>query len=493
MKDFSEKKLMYFLETRLTPFTLRDLSSFLHLSQTDLMHEELSEFLLYNQLAYIRPDCEEKDALWITRAGLFTGKTLIITPSRSEIAAGILIPGSRFVPFSNPGKLPQEYLFEFEGKRLSFILTGATAPEVYPLYQLFGEEYTSQYLALDNEENMHIFSEFDYDAPPSFQINAIDMKKIYWRSGFKPGDSIQAKVLDWRNCLFSLSVLPDNPSRETARKKWQYDFENSLLDAFTLAGPSGTIDEQLAFAYFLGQDTLFTENALPVQEFLQKTEKAALAPFGVETRLWFADTEIPSQKSWNMAIVSSRPTLLDNVFAQLGLPLSEILADIYIYDALFLKEDDTEQLMNRLIPVQNHVSILHVSYIERTITHRFKKLEAGYNWFADRETGALRNRFITLHSALTGFILELAENDILPGQIPDQGAIILGQILSHAVSALETLGFSSRNTEEDMDSLWLSIEGMEESFFETKTAIRNICPELQKKKFTLTKKEFIDE
>jgi hypothetical protein len=101
----------------------------------------------------------------------------------------------------------------------------------------------------------------------------------------------------------------------------------------------------------------------------------------------------------------------------------------------------------------------------------------------------LRNRCITLHSALTHFIISLQQSRIDPDLISDQGAVILGQLMSHTIAALESLDFSDSEENVDIDSLWVSIEGMEDSFFETKTVIQEALPELNKKRFSVIKKK----
>ena len=87
----------------------------------------------------------------------------------------------------------------------------------------------------------------------------------------------------------------------------------------------------------------------------------------------------------------------------------------------------------------------------------------------------------------------LRDTGLLPGTMPEQGAVILAQIMAHTISALENLDFPVSDNPGDIDNLWLSVEGMEESFFEIKTVINEALPELLKQRFTIVKKESPDE
>ena len=106
MKDQFDQRLMAFLHKRIEPFTIDTILEFLETPLNSQNREALSGYLLYNQFAYVNLSDDGRGEYWITRAGLFTGKKLLIRPSTQEVARGILIPGSRLVPFVNPALLP---------------------------------------------------------------------------------------------------------------------------------------------------------------------------------------------------------------------------------------------------------------------------------------------------------------------------------------------------------------------------------------------------
>lgn len=484
---------MNFLQSRLEPFSVQELLKVLGEPADAATVEDLSNFLVFNQLAYLNPSMDGGEDLWLTRAGLFTGKPLVIIPTKSEIISGVLIPGSRFIPFANPALLPHELSFTCQGKPFGRVDLECSPNEVYPHYQLYGDEYIPQYLSLDNEENSTLFNEAEYDDPEQISVSVIDMRELYWSAQFKSGDRIIARLQDWTSGVFELATLEAEKVDPARQLQWMLDMEESLARSFEIGGPGASLDEQLSFAYFMGLETLFTPFASTIGAFLEWSTRVGIEPYGVESRLWFSGQNIPPQGSWNMTLVVSPASMAEEAFMHLALPLSDHIMDSYLLDALFRKETDTHSVMERMIPKKLHNAAFCNPVIERALIVRMKNLSATYNWFADNEQATLRTRCIALHSALMQFIVFLQQSGIDPRFINDQGAVILGQLMSHTIAALESIDFSENDEPADLESLWISIEGMEDSFFETKTVIQESLPELNKRRFSVIKKEPLSE
>ena len=487
MKDRLDDILMDFLESTLEPFPLSALLRFMGEAATAENYEDLSDYLSYNQLAYLNPSWNGEEPLWISRAGLFTGRTALIRPGKKELAAGVFLPGSRLVPYQDPSYLPHELTFIHNGRILPRVPYETDPDEAYPLYSFFGEEYVPQYLSLDNSANDLLFSDSDGADPSCFSLMAVDVRDVYWSGVFRAGDFLAAKVVDWAGGIFELSVVP--APEESDRDEWLGVLEESLVQEFDSIGPSASMDEQLAFSFFLGQELLFNENAVPVGDLLGWSERVDMEPYGVETRLWHKGSVIPAQSSWAMTLIASPSSLLEESFVLLGLPVNLIVMDSYVKDSLYLREAASDALLKRLLPFGTIQSHFCVPIIERALESRKNELGKTYNRFADNEVGVLRNRYIALHSALSRTIFELQHSGIRPDDIPEQGAVVLGQLMTHTVSAIENLEGYAEETSGDVEALWSSIEGMEDSFFDTRTAIMEVLPSLKKKRFSVIKKE----
>jgi len=489
MNATSEDMLMEFLRDRTDPFSLHEVLSLLGEYPSPQALADLADYLILNHLRYVLPGSGDDEDLWLSRAGVFTGQCLVIEPTKMETGAGILVPGSRFLPFYNPVLLPSELRFFYKGKELERTILDCTPEEMYGYYWLFGEEFVPQYLSLDSEENERLYAEADFEDPESVAIWAIDMEGIYWEADFAATGRVLARVTDWDDGCFELVPLSPDQNDPRLRGEWLEVFESSLMHSFEIAGPSASIEEQLAFAFFLGRDSLFAPHAATVDEFISWTRKIGIEPYGVETRLWRVGDEIPPFESWGMSVVTAPRSALEMAFLHLGLPLSEEVFDSYVLDALFRKESNPIALLSRMLPPFLKGGAMCSPAIEKAAERRMADFARDYNWFADNEVGPLRSRYLTLHAALSRFMLLMERAKVRPSEIPDQGAVVLGQLLSHTVSALETIDFDEERNEADIVSLYASIEGMEDSFFETKTAIQNLLPTLGRDGFSVIQRE----
>lgn len=485
MNEYLEEKLSLFLQNRLEPFSARDLLKHLGEPVSPDVIEDLSGYLLSNQLAYRNPPTDGNESLWLSRAGLFSGKTTVVVPTKTEIASSIFIPGSRLVPFYNSALLPSELVFSWNGKELPRKALHCPPDEVYPLYSLFGDEYAPQYLSLDNEENEKLFRDSEFEDPDEVCVMVVDMSDVYWSSSFRPGDRLVMRLTDWVRGYFEIAVLPASEIDLDRQKDWLDDMEDGLVHSFEISGPCASIEEQLAFAFFLGQETLFSPYAAGIDEYLRWSSRISFEPYGVETRLWFSEFVIPSRSTWNMSLIVSPASVVEDALVRLGLPQTLDIVDSYVLDALFRKEADIKALMERLVPYRKKSAAFCVPVLERYVLSVFRDFSTDYNWFADHEDGELRIRYVDLHSALARFVFFLQQSGIEPDDIPEQGSVVLGQLMSHTISALETIDSDDEATDDDIEALWQSIEGMEDSFFDTKTGIQEVLPELAKRRFSV--------
>ena len=500
MRDHTEDRLSEFLQAAIEPFTIKGLLDYLGEPSGRAAQDELSDYLTYNQLAFLNPAFDAEDETWITRAGIFTGKSVVVIPTKEEIADGILLPGSRLVPFYDPAILPNELVFRYKGEVLSRLVLEVSPEEAYPHYAMFGDEYIPQYLALDNDENADLFSPDDYYDPPEFPVSVVNMRAVYWDADFKPGDRIIATAVDWAKGVFDVEPMAAKAVDRKARDKWFADFEENLIRSFEVGGAGAAIDEQLSLAWFFGQDRLFTPHAATMDEFLKWTSRVSIEPYGIETRLWFTDREIPPQGNWDMTMVSTPASVTEELFAHLGMPFTDLVLDSYVLDALHRKESDVKPMLERIFPARTHVVALCIPILERELGRFYRDFAKDYNWFADHDTAMLRNRYVELHNGLSDFVGMLKAAKIKPELVPEQGAVVLSQLLNHVVSGIEALdaGYFLSDEEkakegkkalDDQETLWASVESMEDSFFDIKTAILDALPELKKRNFSLLKRK----
>lgn len=484
MEQHVEERLMSYLQKQSRPFSIDSVLRRLDEPVSRQNREDLADYLRGSLLAFPE-EPYNPETLWISRPALFTGKKIRIKPTRTEIAAGILIPGSRLVPFINPSLLPHEFVFSFQGKPLDRTLVEVSRSDCYPLYRFYGEEYASQFLACDNSENPTLFADIDAGDPDQFWIAGVDLKDTYWAEGFKSGDYVEVTILDWRVGLCDLSFVASEFVNQDTHKEWYAALERALHQSFSEFGPGMTIDDQLVYAWFVGREELFSLAPAPMDDFFSVVESVEIVPYGVETRLWFRDGEIPSPSTWAMDGFVTPMNLVDDAYAHLGLPVNGRIVDACIYDSLYRREGDYSAILERLVPFTNHSAAFCIPVIERALQNRYEHLAPDYNVFVDHEGALLRHRTVNLYHALVKLFHTLSVSHVSPDQVSDQGAVVLTQIMNHTISTLEALSSSSAGDSALLEPMWASLEGMEESFFEIKTGIQEELPDLLKRRFSL--------
>ena len=150
----------------------------------------------------------------------------------------------------------------------------------------------------------------------------------------KVGDRILARVIDWGENVIELSVLPANSSFELTqddieREEWYINFEKGLINNFETCGPGASIESQLAFLFLENQETLCKRSCGSAEEFLKHTKKIGFSPYGVESRIWYANTPVPYIGNWNKDYTS------EALFTNMTLVLSPQIIDAYIINYLF--------------------------------------------------------------------------------------------------------------------------------------------------------------
>ncbi len=484
-----EERLNAFLVNTIDPFDLPSLLRFLKEPVSKSALNDLSDYLQFNQLAYLGPSVEGAAPRWISRAGLFTGKSAVVSPTRSDLSAGAFVPASSLVPFANPGLLPHEYSFRYKGEELGKVMLTVSPGEIYPRFAFFGEEYAPQYLACDNEENDRKLSELDYADPIEMITTAFDARKLYWNESFVPGDRVLATLTDWKTATFELSVIHSADVDRDRETGWIASMDAALKECFSMIGPAASIDEQLSFAWYLRQEDLNTPDAPPLFEYLERSSEVALEYFGVETRLWYAGVEIPAQDTWSFLLPSKPETITEEALANLGIPLNERIIQSYVLDGFFLREPDAAGTLERLLPVcQGHASIA-TPLVERAVRIARSFWENRYNRFADHEKGLLRGRLVRLHGDLVSLVQSLKQNKIRPETIPDQWAIILMQIMTHLIPSMESLDYPADGKNLDLEAAWGNLEGMEEHFLDAQSVIQSLLPILINRRLTVLRQE----
>ncbi|MDR2097210.1 MAG: plasmid pRiA4b ORF-3 family protein, partial [Spirochaetaceae bacterium] len=413
-----------------------------------------------------------KDNKWLSRRGLFCNARFVITPTRSELLNGILIPGHRCVPFANPVIPPQNYKFLWNDTAVGMSQTEGSPEEFYPFFSIYGEEYAPQYIAQESQENELAYGADPFEDPVEVSIKSLDMRNIYREESFVPGDSFIVTIQDWKACVFKLERAAADAWKKKSLKEWMDTAEDAFFQSFSNLGPGSTTDEQIAWAYFYGGKRMMDVPAYSLEDFLyEKTDKFSVTAFGLETRFWYAGKEIPDYRSLQGVKTQSDETPVERLLLQHNIPVSEYVVQSYIRDAIYRSEDDAQRILERIAPLSCGMDKWDAEYLLAYISDTIKELRRFYSVFTDQKAGPVRQEVCELHTAVIDLACRLGREGIDYSILPKHTFIILSQIQIYTSNILEDLDVEEEPDESELSAIDSSIEDMIEIFDEIKEMI----------------------
>jgi len=479
-----EEALYEFLENAKEPFTLEEITHYVHDSgqkRDKKLAMEINAYLDMRKIAF-----KKDNRHWISRRGCFEPAVFAISPTRLELLNGILIPGHRCVPFSNPLVMPHRYKFVWKGKAVPVTTTEAPPEDLYPFYCIFGEEFAPQYIARENPKNEEAFNCDPYEDPPEVSIHTLDMRGIYRECSFIPGDRFIVRTLDWKECRFELEKAGKDEWERAELEKWLEVADNGFEDSFALLGPGASTEEQIAYAYWFGGSRMRTVPAFSLEEYLyEKTNRIETVPYGIETRFWFAGKEIPDSKYLQNYSVPPDRTFIEDMLFGKNIPISEFVILSYIKDAFFRNEKEADNLINRLIPPVVHLDESEWDIITDYINDAMDDFSKGYSLFLDQNTGPLRQRVAELHTAVIDLSARLQKGEIELAWLPRHTFIVLSQIQGHSAALLEDLAFDDSPAENDIAAMDNSLDSMIDTYAEIKELINTAMDNFRRSNLTV--------
>jgi hypothetical protein len=483
--DFREEEALYeFLDSVTEAFTIDEVCSFIQ-PQGQKRNKKLAQEI-YAHLDTKHIAFKQDEHIWISRRTCFESGIFAITPTRLELLNGILIPGHRCIPFANPMTLPHQYKFFWKGNPVPATTTEAPPEDLYPYYCIFGDEFAPQYIARENPENEEAYNADPYDDPPEVSIHSIDMRGIYRECSFVPGDRFMIRTINWKDGHFEIQKAGKDDWPQSELRQWQEIAENGFEDSFALLGPGTSTEEQIAHAYWYGGKRMRQIPALSLEEFLyEKTDRIEAAPYGIESRFWFAGKEIPDHRNLQNNFLPPDRTFVEDIFYKKNIPISEFVILSYIRDAFFRNETDTGKIISRLVPELIRLEETERDIIADFISDSMQDFLKDYSLFLDQNTGPVRQRIAELHTAVIELSARLQKGEIESAWLPRHTFIILSQIQSHSAGLLEDLAFDEAPPDQEISAIDNSIDSMVDTYSDIKGLIENSMNNFRRSNLTV--------
>ena len=469
MTQSQEDALYDFLDNETGPFTLEHAAASIKTNsqKTVRLVKEIRSLINSRNIAFSM-DANQ----WISRRGCFASVPFVISPTRMELANGILIPGHRCLPFANPHLLPQEYLFYWNGNPIPVTAVEGEPEEFYPYYALFGEEFAPQYVARDNPANESAYNQDPYEDPPEVSIHTLDMRNIYRESFFVPGDRFVVRARDWKAGAFDLFKTDKDAWAAGDLLEWAACAEKGFDRSFQTIGPGSSTEEQIAFAYWYGGERMRDIPAYALEEYLyEKTEGIETTAYGIESRFWYAGKEIPDRLFLEITGSITERTGIEELLSNAGVPVSEYVIQPYVRDALYQNDLSRSRIIDRILPPAAGAGEHIRDCLSKYINQALDTFKPEYSLFTDQAAGPIRQRAAELHTAVIELILRLQKGTIKPSCLPKHTFVVLSQLQNHSALLLEDLDMEEALPVAELETMDNSLDSMIETYEDMKELI----------------------
>ncbi len=490
MKISAETLVHKFIRSYPEPFSLEFFSGFVAKFGVKFTKEECESYLEENPNVFTLAN-----GLYATRACMFSNQYFSIKPERKELDKGVFIAGHRCMPFVDPDVLSCSIAFVYKRHALPQKVVEMDSSFLMDLFTLYGDEYSPQYIAQDPANKGMDLSALDYTLPPVVNITGFSTEPLV-KEGFKPGDRLVCKVLDWDNCVVGVEFVPREEEQncfqmtneDIERERWYSLLEKYLLESFKIMGPGDSIEEQLSVVFAEKRSELCVKNCGSIEEFFLRTKKIGFELFGVETRLWFKGEDVPAIGSWNEKdYIPPEDEKNIKPVAEKFEQIPSYIVDAAIKDQLYDKVCDMELLLKKLYPNSYRVSAVQRKMMLLHLKNRHDILSAKYNRFADSEISGVRHRILELFTQVNALVyaIDLVGADL--SVFPQQSLVVLSQIYGHINHVLEASEFDPASVLHDMNEISISVDGMQMNFDCIEEDLRAVIARESKNGFVVLK------
>ncbi len=471
-----------FIKKRKKPFSLIDLRKTLPLSF--VLDDYLTEYLCTH------PHVFHNEGMYISRCGIFTNQKFSIAPLAFERRDNVLLIGHRCTPFVNPEVFSFDITFMHKGAVIPKKTIAIHTQKALEFYSFFGQEYALDFFANDPANVSTSFLDREGVLPTIINITVLDMQELYQKWNFRRGDRIAATIIDWQKSVVEIEPLFSKcgshligSEEDHSRRYWMDLFEKTLLESNTLNGPCESIEEQLANVFVYEGDKLFTHHGASVEEAIQHATQIVTCEYGVETRLWKQEEEIP-------VIVfdeeyESDIRFLDIIWGANNATLPEVVINALLYDSLYKKESSVFPLVERMLKTDSLNDAKNVQEVVRQLEEHRDTLSKTYNWFGDFEKAKLREQILKLYVNIFDFVCTVDSATDQLQELPQSPLIILTQLHGHLLFMLNSLAPDRLEvvSEYDIDLFYQSLDGMINSFDDIKENLTFILDSSIRKRF----------
>ena len=235
------------------------------------------------------------------------------------------------------------------------------------------------------------------------------------------------------------------------------------------------------------QEKLCIKNCGSIEEFLSHTSKIGFVSYGVESRIWKKNEEIPYSGPWNSLMSSN-----DLILSEIAVTFSPHIIDAFLENRIYeeskkVETKDIEELMGNIFPQLKELSVSERKLVLLNIEKRNDILKRKYNRFSDYSIAETRKRVLELFSQVNTLFFDIGCSGVEVEKFPQHELVVLSQLYGHIVNILEELEIEFLRERFPIADVELSLNGMEETFDDIKGSLESVLNTNRFKGFEILK------
>ena len=389
------------------------------------------------------------DDKFIRRDFFFADAEFLITPDSWENCEKMLIPGHRFIPFTDRELFPSEAELIFEGKAVPKKEITAPLGKIFCYHTLLGSETVFDHLVAESPANAHLMH--SVNSASQVTLTVFDLSGI--TDDFTDGDALLAKVEDYSKGIISITRLDGAKRQNSAKKEWINALDEAIVKVIERFEEYLDIPDQLAWAAFYAGKEILSAKA-SIDEFIKSSRKVEITADGDHAVLSIvgsaSDTEDGTEQQTNDIFTLSKGELDPaKMFRELGSILSTTEIDSFILDCCYARETDFDDFFRRIFGevTPEYADDAQKATLLNYLEEKFEETFSTYNRADDEPKAEVRSMILEAVSERMDFMKTAAGCENLPDEKTMQNIAEIAHQLEHILGALNSPKFTPDDTE----------------------------------------------
>ena len=389
------------------------------------------------------------DDKFIRRDFFFADAEFLITPDSWENCEKMLIPGHRFIPFTDRELFPSEAELIFEGKAVPKKEITAPLGKIFCYHTLLGSETVFDHLVAESPANAHLMH--SVNSASQVTLTVFDLSGI--TDDFTDGDALLAKVEDYSKGIISITRLDGAKRQNSAKKEWINALDEAIVKVIERFEEYLDIPDQLAWAAFYAGKEILSAKA-SIDEFIKSSRKVEITADGDHAVLSLvgsaSDTEDGTEQQTNDIFTLSKGELDPaKMFRELGSILSTTEIDSFILDCCYARETDFDDFFRRIFGevTPEYADDAQKATLLNYLEEKFEETFSTYNRADDEPKAEVRSMILEAVSERMDFMKTAAGCENLPDEKTMQNIAEIAHQLEHILGALNSPKFTPDDTE----------------------------------------------